>query len=76
MPLFKAMLAGEFNFFSVGEQDQAEDDLTLMPGGQDTESVGSVLDASVEKGALPLSRPRDPHRLKTEVNSHADTLTG
>ena len=41
------MYAGEFNFFTVGEQDQAEDDLTLMPGGQDSESVGSALDSSV-----------------------------
>ena len=48
MQLDKAMHAGELNLFTVGEQDQAEGNFTLMPGGQDNESVGRVLDASVE----------------------------
>tara|TARA_Y100000588_G_C13510142_1_gene609024 strand:+ start:82 stop:225 length:144 start_codon:yes stop_codon:yes gene_type:complete len=47
MRLLKAMHAGDLDLFSEGEQDQAEDNLTLIPGGPDTESMGSVLKTSV-----------------------------
>ena len=47
MRLDKAMHAGDLDLFSEGEQDQAEGNFTLIPGGPDTESVGSVLDTSV-----------------------------